>query len=976
MRFKLSLTIIAACMLTVGGQLSARTDYHKGMALFEKGMYSQARTLFESAGDPLSEAYAVLCAAKTRAPQYEDLLRDFLTVNPSSVLAPQLHCQYGLNLFDAGSYELAAREFGAVDAEALDDRMLPEFTFKEGYCHYIGRDFGRAQECFSEVVGMPHSVYTASAEYFLAYIKYEEKDFIVAEEWFAKAAEDARFTDIASFYIVECRFMRKDYRYVIDEGIKLMENAPLERQSRLSRLISESYLVLGDKQKALAYFRQESRERGSMTRSDYFHAGSVLYGVADYDGAIDNFMKMTDRTDSLGQIANYQLGYSYVRKGNKVAALESFNDAAKYPFDGRIQEDAAFNYAKLAFDLNHDNNGFKAYLNRYSTTAKGEQIYSYMALANLFNRDYAGAIEAFEKIEELDEVQKGNYTKANFLRATQLMEAQSWSDAIPYLKASGFHYPRTDGFNQLSRYWLGQAYYNTEKYEEALKTFTDLYNTSALNGKPEGEMIPYDIAYCHFRQDNLTNAARWFDNYLGSGSSLARKDAMTRRADCDFLRRDYAAAASAYQKELEEFYDVNDIYPYYRQALAYGLSGDKRRKVEVLSRVSKADSNSPMYAEAMCELGHSYLDMSDYKNASGTFNQLKANTTDSTYIARALIGLGMVNRNNSKYDKALECYKSVIEMMPGSEYAQDALLAIESIYQTRKQPELYLAYLEAQKLNVNKTPQERAMMYFNTAEQVFLSENYQNAASLMETYLQKYPDGEKKGEATFYLAESYKALGYTEKACAEYSKVPGLLKEGSFVETSWLNAGNLNYGLERYNDAYQAYRSLLSTAKMESNRVAAREGMMRSAYRSGSYEDALNAAASVEGTQSDYIRAKSLLALSRRDEAMTVFRKLAANPAGAEGAESAFILIQDAFDRADYDSIESRVYEFSQKGASQSYWLARAYLVLGDSFAQRGNKAQAKATYESIRDGYVPATPDDDVQDNVKVRLERLQNEN
>ena len=970
------MSLAAALAISSGAGAQPQSKYHQAMALFENGMFSEARTLFEQAGDPLSEAYAVLCAAKERTAGYRDLLDAYLENYPDCILTPQLHLQYGLNLFDEGEYEKAAREFDIVSDCPLGKDDGVELTFKRGYCHYAAREYEKAKFCFRKVESQPFSQYTSSSRYFLGYILYEEKQFAQAEEWFTQVADDPRFSDISRFYLVECRFMRKDYGYVVKEGVPLMDVAPAERQSRLSRLISESYLVLGDRTKALEYFRKETSRMDNLTRSDYFHAGSVLYGVADYDGAIENFSKISDRTDSLGQVANYQLGYSFIKKGNKVAALDAFNEAAKYPFRLEIQEDAAFNYAKLAFDLNHDTNGFKAYLDRYSTKAKGEQVYGYMAVAELFNRDYAAAIDAYEKIDNLDAVQKGNYSKANYLRAVQLMEAQSWSDAIPYLKAAGFYYPRTDRLNQMSRYWLGQAYFRTEQYDEALKTFNDLYNTSSLGSTIEGGLLPYDIAYCHFRQDNLSNASRWFDNYLSTKSETARKDALLRRADCDFLRRNYSSAAACYQKALDEYYDVNDIFPYYRQALSYGLAGDKKKKVDVLSRVRGADSSVPMYPEAMYELGRAYLDISDFKSASETFTLLRNRTSDSTYIARSLIGLGMVNRNNSKYDKALEYYKEVISMMPGSEYAQDALLAIESIYQTKKQPELYLEYLEAQKLNTNKTPKERAMMYFNTAEQVYLSENYQNAVKLLENYLLNYPEGEKKGEAAFYLAESYKALGNPEKACAEYAKVPSLLGEGSFSETSLLNSGAINYTLERYREAYDAYSSLLASAKMESSKAAAREGMLRSAYRAKDYEAAVRAAASVEGVESDYIKAKSLLALSRRDEAVGVFRKLAANPANVQGAEAAFFLIQDAFDRADYAAVESGVYDFAQKGTSQSYWLARAYLVLGDSFAARGNAAQARATYESIRDGYAPAGADDDVMDNVKVRLERLNAEN
>ena len=145
--------------------------------------------------------------------------------------------------------------------------------------------------------------------------------------------------------------------------------------------------------------------------------------------------------------------------------------------------------------------------------------------------------------------------------------------------------------------------------------------------------------------------------------------------------------------------------------------------------------------------------------------------------------------------------------------------------------------------------------YFNTAEQVFLSGNYQNAVKLLESYLSNYPEGAGRGEATFYLAESYKALGNMEKACAEYAKVPALLSEGSYVETSRLNCANINYGLERYADAYVAYLALLDNSRMDASKAAAKTGMLRSAYRARDYESAVKAADAVEGVESDYIRA-------------------------------------------------------------------------------------------------------------------------
>ena len=138
-----------------------------------------------------------------------------------------------------------------------------------------------------------------------------------------------------------------------------------------------------------------------MNRSDWFYAGSVLYAVEDWQGAVENFTMMTDRVDSLGQIANYQLGYAYIKTKNKVAAMDAFKDASVLAFDPAIQEDAYFNYAKLAFDLNHDTSVFSDYIAKYNNKQKNDKIWSYQALAALHNRDYAGAVAAYDNVDDL-----------------------------------------------------------------------------------------------------------------------------------------------------------------------------------------------------------------------------------------------------------------------------------------------------------------------------------------------------------------------------------------------------------------------------------------------------------------------------------------------------------------------------------------------------------------------------------------------
>ena len=705
-----------------------------------------------------------------------------------------------------------------------------------------------------------------------------------------------------------------------------------------------------------------------------------MYAVQDYRGAIEKLSGIENRSDSLGQVANYQLAYSYIRTGNKVAASEAFRDASMAGFNPQIQEDAWFNHAKLAFDLNSDMSVFGGYLQRYPQTSRREQIYNYLAIAALNAKDYAAAIEAYSNIEELNEEQQGNYLKANYLRASQLAAGGAWTDAVPYFRSAAYNLPKNDRYAQLARYWLAESLFNSGNYAEAAEIYEDLYNISALYNRSEGKMLSYNLGYSNYNLGKYEAAARWLDTYINSGDPSVRKDALVRRSDCDFARHNYKAAVASYQRVLDTYYDVNDIYPYYQQALAYGLSGNKKEKVKVLSRVTGASDDSPLYSEAMYELGRAYMEVDDNQQAVKTFGTLQTATSDNTYAARALIGRGMAFRNMKNYEQALSEYKQVVDLLPQSEYAEEALMAINSIYQTTSQPEKFLEYMQSRNLSVGKTPKEQESIYFNTAEQIYLSGGYDRAVTSFQKYLQDYPQGEKRGDAWFYLADSFRALSEKERACAAYKMATKELKEGSFAETAAYNYAKLSFELQHYADAYEGFCILQDIAKMDENKAAARLGKMRSAYQAHNFEDAISAArdlissnpSSAEQREGWFIEAKSLLATSHRDEAYLFFKKLAEQPSTPEGAESYYMLVRDLCDSGEFAKLEEKVYDFASKCGDQTYWLAKCYIVLGDGFREQGKTAQAKATWESIRDGYTAFGEGDDIIETVNQRLASL----
>ena len=287
-------------------------------------------------------------------------------------------------------------------------------------------------------------------------------------------------------------------------------------------------------------------------------------------------------------------------------------------------------------------------MKRYSDRDKDDKIYSYMAVAALHNRDYAGAVDAYGMIDELDDDMRNNYMKANFLRANQLVLSGSYRLAIPCLKVAAYYSDKGSRFNQLTRFWLAESYYRNDQFQQSREQYVELYNQSALYRQPESYLIPYNIAYCYFKEGDYAAARKWFDSYLEGSEVKYRKDALERVGDCYFVAKDYKNACTSYDLVVRDFYNVDDIYPYYQAALSYGLAGNQDRKIKLLSRALDAQPSVQFYPEALYELGRAYVVKEDDENALACFRKLSETTSDTTFVAKAYIELGSILRNQSQ----------------------------------------------------------------------------------------------------------------------------------------------------------------------------------------------------------------------------------------------------------------------------------------------------------------------------------------
>ena len=120
--------------------------------------------------------------------------------------------------------------------------------------------------------------------------------------------------------------------------------------------------------------------------------------------------------------------------------------------------------------------------------------------------------------------------------------------------------------------------------------------------------------------------------------------------------------------------------------------------------------------------------------------------------------------------------------------------------------------------------------------------------------------------------------------------------------------------------------------------------------------------------QSQLRKAYAMLAKGDDVTAKKIFEHLALNRTTSEGAEAYYRLVEAKYLAEEYDVAEKMVYEFGESGSV--YWQAKAFILLGDVMVKRGNNYQARATYQSVVDGY--SLKDDGIVDEAKERINAL----
>jgi tetratricopeptide (TPR) repeat protein len=973
--------------------------YQKGIDLFEKGLYTDAEMVFLRASretlpaDQLTHSeiayYRAMCAIELRLPNLEAYVIDLRNNYPENKNVNYVTFQLANYFFQEQDYKNALRWYGEVDSRALRYYEHVECTFKKGYAHFELGDIDLANKCFIEVKDVPDSPYGAPATYYYGHTEYLKQHYVSAQLAFEKISTDDRFATQALFYLLNIHYSQQDYEEVVKVGVTLLPSMSAPYHAEMARIIAESYYHIHDYAKAREYFAIYAPEKTNLSRTDEYFLGLLEYHAANYTEAAHYFEKVSRaHKDSLAQNSSYYLGSVYLNLNKKTDAQKAFNTAAQQSFLPRLTKDALFQYAKLSLELQNNGEPLKQYLEKYPDEDSNPEIKGYLASLYIIKNDYRQALEQLSLIPKPSDKEQADIQRLNFITGKQLYDehdVSKYEEALNYFEAS-LKVARYDAaIEALAKYYKADVFFILGHYKEAQKQFEAFVSGSgAFQAKSEYMAAHYNLAYCYYKQNDYDNATSWFRKFITLAEESFREqvaDSYNRIGDCNYIQSKYWPATENYDKAAG-MEASNSDYALYQKALSYGLLGRNDRKIETLLALVKKYTHSDYAATGLLELGRTYLQHNQYGEAEATFKQLLADYPASTYpLIQALIELGLICTNTNRLDEAVVYYKQAQQKAaPNSTDEKSALDGLQNAYLDMGTPNLYYQYLES--LGKESNTAERAFSMYNAAEKLANSGNCDKAIPEFLVFIANYPNNANILPAHYYLATCYYEKRNYTNAVAEFKYVINDSLGSNYKEPALIKSGQANMFLENYAAALEDLKLLAQLTANAAIQLSAFMDMAKIHFdKLHNYREAANTAhaallmpaiAEPQAREMHLIKANSWRILGQEEEAVKLYRELMAkNINDKENAEATFYIIAHDFQQNRFEDGEKLAVKFINSEANiYQYWTARILIILAEQYAQKGNTAQAEATYDSILKGY--KNTEDGIIEMVKQHLNAL----
>jgi tetratricopeptide (TPR) repeat protein len=815
------------------------------------------------------------------------------------------------------------------------------------------------------------SEYAPAATYYYAYMAYTNKDYQVALESFTKLKEDKDFKSVVPYFISQIYYVQKRFDELLayapplinaEENVK--NNYP-NANEEIAHLIGDAYFTQEKYAEALSYLEKyHMSPTAKPSVEDYYQLGFCYYRNGNFERAIDSYSHCTNEDSPTSQLANYNIGDCYLKLEQKEYARTAFESASKQTHNLDVQEDALFNYAKLAFELSYNPfheaiSAFEGYLEKYPNSARHDEAYDFLLNVYLKSRNYERALASLDKMKVKDIRAKTSYQIVAFNRGVELYQAESLSKSEEYFTKS-LEFPINTYLMAQAKYWMGEICYRQNKYPKAKEHYLACIAEPAAFNSEYYALANYSLGYTYFKlgvaqkdydasKPYYSNANTAFRKFVDSkeADEVKKGDAYLRIGDCFFVSKSYKQAIESYTKGSPSQKD----YILFQKALCEGYEGNRAGKINLLKSLVESESNSKYKVDAAFELGTTYLGESRNAEAKSVFLQLMADEPTSNYTRRILVNLCLIYRNEENDAKVKATWNTLYVDYGNDKIILDALeivkpVLIDDIEFQNQITHLTVADVSASEIEDGVFAKASAPAYAGECSK---------AKGKLESYLNQYPQALHSAEANFLLADCFKNEGNKESAITYYERVIAL-PFSDFTEEALNNAADIRLQQGEYANAIGHLLKIESAAVSKKNVEDAQMALLIAYYSidemglAREYADKViaDASANAENRAKAYLwRARMKMKEEEFASALEDYTEVSKR--GGEGAaEAAFQNAYVEYKLNSLEKAEKSVFKVIEKYASFDKWKYESFLLLSDIYVAKPDYYQARKTLDAI----------------------------
>ena len=943
--------------------------YNRGIELFEKEKYAAAQKHFSwFAGitkDPQlkinSSYYAATCAMELFNGDAESQLMSVIQKYPENPKAKLAKYQLGRLYYRNKNNKEAVKYLSEVPAEYLSSTDQKEFYFTLGYCQFKTNMFKESKNSFKVIKDEKSKFYDA-ANYYYGYVCYQSGDFNEALEHFGRIKYHKTFGPLASVYVAQIYFSRKQYKEVVSYCDTITNK---DVAIDVAGMLGQSHFHLNNYSKAIPYLEQFMKDAPVMPKnSDYFQLGYAYYKNQQYNYAIEQLLKIENPSDTIKQNSLFTLADCYLKSDKKANAIVAFDQCYAADSSTDMAEMALYNSAKISDELNLQGSAMNKYvkfMETYPESKNIDEVRANLGSLLLHARNYKEAIRILENLKNPGKPEKTMLQRVIYYRAEELYLNSLTNEASELIKRA-LAIGLDPYINGLSHFWLGEIAYKNGKYNEALTSYKKAQQFPEFKPTRFYPMSFYECGYSNLKIEEYKDAVESFKEYVKLDQAKSNPevytDAVIRIADCYFVSRNYDLAIEYYDKVVKDQLNGAD-YALYQKSLILGVQNKYKEKGAVLKTLISMFPKSIYIDDAVYENANLYLLSEEYPAAIKEFSSLITNYPRSIYIRKARLNKALALFNSKLDDDALAEVKVLITDYPNSEEAKEGLVLVKNILVNKGESDAYLEFIKVLP-NIVVSASTQDSLSYEAAFNLYKAKEYQKAAKSFGNYINKFPGGYFILKANYFKAESESILKNHDAALINYEYVANALRS-DFTERSTRQAATIHYMKKNYDAAYGYYAALERIASLKDNLMVSILGQMRCSNFQGKSDSAAVAAFKYINSgiglkdqllEAHIIAGRFYMNRMKLDSAQMEFAGILRETKNIYGAESKYNLALIQYHKKEYKNAQKSIYDLADQFSAYEYWVAKAYLLLADVLVKQNDFFQAKATLQSLLDNY------------------------